>query len=101
MLRRLLLSRSKARSPKALRRRQPVIPTDVLLTIAEIAIAVLGFAAIVTALRRRSGDGDLISWFRLRVMIESSLAALAFSFLPSVFRAAGLADSYSASLSSR
>ncbi len=77
-----------------------MIPTDVLLTIAEIAIAVLGFAAIVTALRRRSGDGDLISWFRLRVMIESSLAALAFSFLPSVFRAAGLADSSSASLSS-
>ena len=77
-----------------------MIPTDVLLTIAEIAIAVLGFAAIVTALRGRSGDGDLISWFRLRIMIESSFAALAFAFLPSVFRAAGLADSSSASLSS-
>ena len=82
------------------RRRQRVIPTDVLLTIAEIAIAVLGFAAIVTALRRRSGDSDLIDWFRLEIMIESSLAVLAFSFLPFVFRAAGLADSSSASMSS-
>ncbi len=77
-----------------------MISTDVLLTIAEIAIAVLGFAAIVTALRRSSRDDDLISWFRLRAMIESSIAALAFSFLPFVFRAAGLADSASASLSS-
>ncbi len=75
-------------------------PYESLLTIAEIAIAVLGFAAIVTALTRRSGDSDPISWLRLRVMIEASITVLAFSFLPFVFRAAGLADSYAASFSS-
>ncbi len=77
-----------------------MIPSDLLLTIAEIAIAVLGFAAIVTALSRRSGDSDPISWLRLRVMIEASITVLAFSFLPFVFRAADLADSSTASLSS-
>ncbi len=83
---------------KLARRQQRVIPTDVLLTIAEIAIAVLGFAAIVTALRRSSSDR--LTWFRLRVMIEASLAALGFSFLPFVFRAAGLAECSTASFSS-
>ena len=77
-----------------------MIPTDLLLTISEIAIAVLGFAAIVTALRRRSGDSDPITWLRLRVMIEASITVLAFSFLPFVLRAAGLADSSTASFSS-
>ena len=75
-----------------------MIPTDVLLTIGEIAIAVLGFAGIVTALRRRSSDR--LTWFRLRVMIEASLLALGFSFVPFVFRAAGLAECSTASFSS-
>ena len=78
-----------------------VIPTDVLLTIAEVAIAVLGFAAIVTALRRRSAQrADLLTRFRLGIMIEASTAVLLFSFLPFVFRAADLQESSVASVSS-
>ncbi len=78
-----------------------VIPTDVLLTIAEVAIAVLGFAAIVTALRHRSGQrADLLTRFRLGIMIETSTAVLLFSFLPFVFRAADLQESSVASVSS-
>ena len=77
---------------------ESVIPTDVLLTIAEVAIAVLGFAAIVTALRRRSGQrADLLTQFRMIVMIVMSAAALLFSFLPFVFLAAGLQESSVAS----
>ncbi len=80
---------------------ESVIPTDVLLTIAEVAIAVLGFAAIVTALRRRSGQrADLLTQFRMIVMIVMSAAALLFSFLPFVFLAAGLQESSVASVSS-
>ncbi len=78
-----------------------VIPSDVLLTIAEVAIAVLGFAAIVTALRRRSAQrADLLTRFRLGIMIEASTAVLLFSFLPFVFRAADLQESSVASVSS-
>ncbi len=80
---------------------ESAIPTDVLLTIAEVAIAVLGFAAIVTALRHRSGQrADLLTQFRISIMIETSAAALLFSFLPFVFRAAGLQESSVASVSS-
>ncbi len=80
---------------------ESVIPTDVLLTIAEVAIAVLGFAAIVTALRRRSAQrADLLTRFRLGIMIETSTAVLLFSFLPFVFRAAELQESSIVSVSS-
>ena len=80
---------------------ESVIPSDVLLTIAEVAIAVLGFAAIVTALRHRSGQrADLLTQYRIRVMIGMSATALLFSFLPFVFRAAGLQESSVASVSS-
>lgn len=60
------------------------LPSDVLLTIAEVAIAVLGFAAIVLALRVRSGDGraDLITRTRLSIMIECSSALLGGAFFP-------------------
>ena len=78
-----------------------VIPTDVLLTIAEVAIAVLGFAGIVTALRRRSAQrADLLTRFRLGIMIQASTTVLLFSFLPFVFRAADLQESSVASVSS-
>ncbi len=80
---------------------ESAISTDVLLTIAEVSIAVLGFAAIVTALRYRSGQrADLLTQFRIRVMIAASAVALLFSFLPFVFRAAGLQESSVASVSS-
>ena len=80
---------------------ESVIQTDVLLTIAEVAIAILGFAAIVTALRARSDKRtDLVTKNRIIVMIEGSSIALAFSFLPFVFRPAQLADATTAAASS-
>ena len=65
------------------------LPSDLLLTVAEVAIAILGFAAIVVALRGRSGDqrDDLMTRTRLRIMIEASSAALGASFFPFVFAA--------------
>ena len=61
-------------------------PADALLTIAEIAIAVVGFAGIVFALR--SGDDEPINVFRLRLMVEISLFAMAICLAPLIFLAA-------------
>lgn len=62
-------------------------PADALLTIAELSIAVVGFAGIVFALR--SGDNEPINVFRLRVMVEASLFAIAICLVPLIFLAAG------------
>ena len=55
-------------------------PSDTLLTIAEIAIAVVGFAGIAFVLR--VGSPKPINLFRLQLMVESSVLAVVFSFLP-------------------
>ncbi len=58
-------------------------------------------AGQVTALRHRSAQrADLLTRFRLGIMIEASTAVLLFSFLPFVFRAAGLQESSVTSVSS-
>ncbi len=60
-------------------------PYESLLTIAEIAIAVIGFAGIVSALRpRTSGSADAMHRLRVRLMIEGSASVMAFAFLPFV-----------------
>ena len=55
-------------------------PPDALLTIAEIAIAVVGFAGIAFVLR--AGSPKPINLFRLQLMVETSVLAVTFSFLP-------------------
>lgn len=55
-------------------------PSETLLTIAEIAIAVVGFAGIAFVLR--VGSPKPINLFRLQLMVESSVLAVTFSFLP-------------------
>lgn len=55
-------------------------PPDTLLTIAEIAIAVVGFAGIAFVLRTDSPKP--INLFRLQLMVETSVLAMIFSFLP-------------------
>jgi hypothetical protein len=58
---------------------------DTLLSIAEIAIAIIGFAGIVSALRPTSSHGsDAMHRLRLRLMIEGSASVMVYAFLPSV-----------------
>ena len=64
---------------------------DLLLTIAEVAVAFAGFASIVSVLGRRSSDTpEYINALRMRAMILSSLLAVAFSILPFVLHSYGL-----------
>lgn len=58
-------------------------PNDVLLTVAELAVAFAGFSGIVAALGPRH-EGGLFpeDRVRLRVLIGSSLSTAAFAFLP-------------------
>jgi len=67
-------------------------PNEALLTIAEIAIATIGFAGIMSALRPRSSHpADAMHRLRLRLMVEASASVMVFAFLPFVLL--GLVDS--------
>ena len=60
-------------------------PSETLLTIAEISIAVIGFAGIVSALRPRSSphaDAMHRLRMRMRIMIETSAYVVVFAFFP-------------------
>ncbi|MEM9173729.1 MAG: hypothetical protein AAGC67_00705 [Myxococcota bacterium] len=66
-------------------------PSDTLLSLAEIAVALAGFTGIVGALGQRADDADrAIGWVRLRTMLEVSLRNAAFALLPLPFL--GFAD---------
>lgn len=57
--------------------------TDILQTVAEVAIALAGFSGVVVALGRRdSRDWTSEELLRLRTLVEPSLIALFGSFLP-------------------
>ena len=59
---------------------------DILLTMAEVAIALAGFAGVVTAFQRwGAGEWPPASLIRFRSMVELSLGAFAFSLIPLVF----------------
>ena len=67
-------------------------PNEALLTIAEIAIATIGFAGIMSALRTSSShSSDAMHRLRLRLMVEASASVMVFAFLPFVLL--GLVDS--------
>ena len=58
---------------------------EALLTIAEIAIATIGFAGIVSALRpTTSHASDSMHRLRLRLMVEGSASVMVYAFLPFV-----------------
>ncbi|MBW2509382.1 MAG: hypothetical protein JRE81_12175, partial [Deltaproteobacteria bacterium] len=60
-------------------------PNEALLTIAEIAIATIGFAGIMSALRPSSSQSaDAMHRLRLRLMVEASASVMIFAFLPFV-----------------
>ncbi len=66
-------------------------PNEALLTISEIAIATIGFAGIMSALRSSSShSNDVMHRLRLRLMVEASAIVMIFSFLPFVLL--GLVD---------
>jgi hypothetical protein len=68
-----------------------VNPNEALLTIAEIAIATIGFAGIMSALRPSSAHpADPMHRLRLRLMVEASASVMVFAFLPFVL--VGLVD---------
>jgi hypothetical protein len=74
---------------------------DALATIAEIAIAIAGFAGIAAVLGRRSqGDWTPEDAFRLQGLLYSSFSAVIFSFVPIVLLLTRLAPSVVWSLSS-
>jgi len=58
-------------------------PQETLLTLAEIGIAVIGFAGILSALRpSRSTHADAMHSLRLRIMVEASAYVMLFCFVP-------------------
>jgi len=62
-----------------------VTSDEALLTIAEIAIATIGFAGIVSALRPKSAyAADAMHRLRLRLMVEASATVMIYAFLPFV-----------------
>jgi len=68
-----------------------VNPNEALLTIAEIAIATIGFAGIMSALRSSSAQKtNAMHRLRLRLMVEASASVMVFAFLPFVL--SGLVD---------
>lgn len=73
---------------------------DVLQTIAEVATAFAGFAAIVFAVRSRGGALVAGDRLRLQVMLGSSLSTVAFSFVPLWLLQVGVAPSTTWGLSS-
>lgn len=68
---------------------------ETLFTIAEVSVAVAGFARIVSVLASRSGRDDPgIDSTRLRIMLFTSLSAISLSFVPAlVFRFGVSSDS--------
>jgi hypothetical protein len=59
---------------------------DILLTIAEIAIALAGFASLISVIGRRSSDtARATGSLRLRLMLEVSFRNAAFALLPLPF----------------
>jgi len=62
-----------------------VTSNEALLTIAEIAIAIIGFAGIVSALRPEAlHAADALHRLRLRLMVEASASVMIYAFLPFV-----------------
>ena len=69
-------------------------PSDILLTVAEIAVAFAGFASIVAIFQARWTQDDApFDLFRFWVMLAFSLAALLFALIPFPLHFLGVAPS--------
>ena len=68
-------------------------PGDTLLTIAEIAIALAGFASLISVIGRRTSEhARATGSLRLRLMLEVSFRNAAFALLPLPFIGLGPSD---------
>ncbi len=66
---------------------------DLLLTIAEVAVAFAGFASIVGILGQRSASSPpRVNALRMRIMLLHSLILVAFSLVPHLLHSYGLQD---------
>jgi hypothetical protein len=73
--------------------RQPVSDSDLLQTIAEIAIALAGFSGVVAFLGQRArGEWRSVDLFRFNQLLGSSFAALMFSFSPILLFRMGVSE---------
>jgi len=69
-------------------------PSDVLLTLTEVAVAFAGFSSIVAIFQTRwSGEDAPFDVFRFWVMLVFGLALLFFSLLPFAFHFLGVSES--------
>ena len=66
--------------------------SDYLLTTAEVAVAFVGFAAIVVAIRERANPLESSARLLLGWMVERGLAALFFALLPLLLGFLGVAE---------
>lgn len=67
---------------------------ETLFTIAEVAVAFVGFASLVSVLGSRAGrDNPRIDATRLRIMLFTSLSAISLCFFPVLFFRLGLSPS--------
>lgn len=67
--------------------------SELLLTLAEVAVAFAGFASLVSILGRRSArDDSRINSIRMRAMVLYSLMVVAFSLVPFFLQRYGLSD---------
>ena len=66
---------------------------DLLLTIAEVAVAFAGFASIVGILGTRSASSaPRVNALRMRIMLLHSLVVVAFSLVPHILHSYGLQE---------
>ncbi len=69
-----------------------MIDRDVLFTVAEIAVALAGFSAIIGVLSTRKSSGDLrVNSLRLQVMLETCFMVAAAALIPVVLEQFDLA----------
>jgi len=72
-------------------RRTPLNDTDLLVTIAEISVAFVGFAGLISVLGSHSSrDPRFVQAIRFRVMVLTSLSVAAFALLPLAMHRLGL-----------
>jgi hypothetical protein len=73
--------------------RQKLQNADLLQTIAEVAVAFVGFASLVSILGRRASSAPPeLQAGRLRGMVQSGLVVIAFCFVPFIFHRFGVPE---------
>lgn len=64
--------------------------TEVLLTVAEVALGLAGFSGVMTAFRQRPGQLTAVEIYRLAVLPGASFGAMFLAFLPLALEQLGI-----------